>query len=196
MDSSKQLKAHHIIISQIILTVIALTLAVVFSIEMDLYSSSLSFDVTAGVGLAVLTYLFFAALVKIPNPLQKPISALTNSLVPMFKGLQWPAIAVISLLAGISEELLFRGVMQSPLTEKLGMWPAILITSLIFGAMHALNFVYFALTFFIGLLLGLGYIYSDSLLLVAVWHAVYDFIALTVIVKKPHLLGADMQKEA
>jgi membrane protease YdiL (CAAX protease family) len=41
---------------------------------------------------------------------------------------------------GIGEEALFRGALQPGLTEMLGLWPGWAVTSLIFGAAHALNF--------------------------------------------------------
>lgn len=44
-----------------------------------------------------------------------------------------------TLLVGISEELMFRGVLFRALHTALRIWPAILLTSLAFGGVHLLN---------------------------------------------------------
>lgn len=44
-----------------------------------------------------------------------------------------------TLLVGMSEELMFRGVLFSALRTSLRIWPAIILTSMAFGAVHLLN---------------------------------------------------------
>ena len=44
-----------------------------------------------------------------------------------------------SLLVGLSEELMFRGVLLQGFRGLLALWPAVLLTSLMFGAVHSLN---------------------------------------------------------
>jgi membrane protease YdiL (CAAX protease family) len=51
-------------------------------------------------------------------------------------GLLWLAAFA---LVGISEEITFRGYLQSTLTRGLGFWPASILTSLLFGAAHVPN---------------------------------------------------------
>lgn len=46
------------------------------------------------------------------------------------------AILVVGIMPGIAEEWLFRGYIQTRLSERLGRWWAILITALLFGVMH------------------------------------------------------------
>jgi hypothetical protein len=59
--------------------------------------------------------------------------------------LGWPApktlffVAANTLLVGISEELMFRGVLYRALLTRVPVWPAILVTSLLFGSVHVLN---------------------------------------------------------
>jgi membrane protease YdiL (CAAX protease family) len=89
-----------------------------------------------------------------------------------------PQFAMVALLAGVGEELLFRGVLQT----KLGDWttPVIGITlaSLLFGMAHALSKAYFAFAVAVGAYLGwLAYYYHD-LTAPIVAHALYDFLAL------------------
>ena len=48
-------------------------------------------------------------------------------------------ILVNTLLVGISEELMFRGVIFYGALRQFEIWPAVVFTSLVFGAVHALN---------------------------------------------------------
>ena len=54
---------------------------------------------------------------------------------------KWPDmlgawLAVNLAVAVLAEELLFRGLLQTRLVGWLGMWPGILLTALLFGAVH------------------------------------------------------------
>ena len=51
-------------------------------------------------------------------------------------GLAWAAIIMSSLVAGIIEEIGFRGYMQTPLEKKYGAFKGILITAIIFFIAH------------------------------------------------------------
>jgi len=44
-----------------------------------------------------------------------------------------------TFLVGVSEEVMFRGVLFRALLENMRIWPAIILTSLLFGAVHTLN---------------------------------------------------------
>ena len=46
------------------------------------------------------------------------------------------AVLVVGVLPGLAEEWLFRGYIQTRLSERLGRWWAIVITALLFGLMH------------------------------------------------------------
>ncbi|MDP5208642.1 CPBP family intramembrane glutamic endopeptidase [Microbulbifer sp. 2205BS26-8] len=114
-----------------------------------------------------------------------------TQLKPVFAGLSIGQIAVIAVVTGICEELLFRGFLQvwwsqlsSPLVGLLG-------ASLVFALLHWASRVYVLLTFVFGLILGLAYQASGSLLGVITWHAMYDFLVLVTLVYNPHLLGVD-----
>jgi membrane protease YdiL (CAAX protease family) len=111
------------------------------------------------------------------------------SLHQLFREFTWPQIIVVSLLAGVGEELLIRGVLQSFLVSNLGAIWGILSASLIFGLLHFMTKTYVLLTFALGLLFGIAFHYTDSIVLVMVGHTVYDIIAFTLIVKFPSLLG-------
>lgn len=112
-------------------------------------------------------------------------------LIDVFENLTWPQIVLLSMSAGIGEELLFRGLLQTWLISVGNPFWGIAVASLIFGFLHYLNTTYVLLTFLLGGLFGIVYYVTDSLLLVVVAHTVYDIIAFGVIVKYPSLLKAD-----
>ena len=116
---------------------------------------------------------------------------LMRELRKLFKTLNWPTIIVISIMAGVSEELLFRGVLQSYLVEKSSVLLGIIASSALFGLMHFYNRFYILLTFLVGLFLGWLYYFTGSLLLVVVLHAVYDVLAFGALVKFPGILGLE-----
>ena len=83
------------------------------------------------------------------------------------------------LAVGFAEEFLFRGYLQFTLTEGMGFWPAALLLSLIFGAVHLRNpgeGVVGALSVFaIGMFLCLTLRRTGDLWLAIGWHAAFDF---------------------
>lgn len=95
---------------------------------------------------------------------------------PMFGNLSVTEIIVISAVAGIGEELLFRGVLQ----PELGLFPA----SVIFGLAHmggggTLAFGCWVMV--MGGMLGILAIASEGLLAPIIAHAVYDAAAMSYI---------------
>ena len=48
-------------------------------------------------------------------------------------------VAFNTFLVGFSEEVMFRGVMFRALLENMKVWPAIIVTTILFGAVHSLN---------------------------------------------------------
>lgn len=87
-------------------------------------------------------------------------------------------IAFISFMAGLCEEVFFRGFGQNYLVEFVGLVPALIVASLIFGALHWISFSYFVFASVIGGYLGVLYVWSGSLVVPITTHAVYDFVAL------------------
>jgi hypothetical protein len=99
--------------------------------------------------------------------------------------------AMIAVLAGVGEELLFRGVLQT----KLGDWtsPAIglVVASLLFGMAHALSKLYFVLATLIGLCFGWMTLHYNDLVAPMVAHSVYDFVALMYVSRARRLRLAE-----
>lgn len=98
--------------------------------------------------------------------------------VPLFRRAPAGTLFLVSLLAGVGEELLFRGVIQGGLTGLLGPWPAVVVASVIFGLMHALTRAYFVVATVMGLYLGLFYLWTGNLLIPILIHFLYDWVVL------------------
>jgi membrane protease YdiL (CAAX protease family) len=92
---------------------------------------------------------------------------------------QLPWWALVSLLAGVAEELTYRGVASAILLYAgLPAWAVVLVVSAAFGLAHAnRGRIHVAATFSIGALLHLLVIASGSLWPAMAAHAVYDFLA-------------------
>ncbi|MFP6582860.1 MAG: type II CAAX endopeptidase family protein [Candidatus Hydrogenedentota bacterium] len=98
--------------------------------------------------------------------------------IGLFKNVSILDIAFVSIMAGLSEEALFRGALQTFVADHMGIWAALAIISILFGFVHFLSLTYFVFATLIGLYLGILYVWTDSLLVPILSHAVYDFVAL------------------
>lgn len=54
-----------------------------------------------------------------------------------FNIIKW--VLINTLFVGISEELMFRGILMSSFTAKWGYWPAVIWVTALFGLVHVLN---------------------------------------------------------
>jgi membrane protease YdiL (CAAX protease family) len=61
-----------------------------------------------------------------------------------------PQVAVISLLAGLCEETLFRGVLQGGSPSGLGQGPALVVAAAVFGVCHWITRTYALLAALVG----------------------------------------------
>ncbi len=114
-----------------------------------------------------------------PPPVQELVQFMLRHLGPILRQGNWLDLLMLSALAGLGEEALFRGVLQSWLQEHLGLWPAILVAAAAFGAAHALNRFYFLLATGVGIYLGWLFFYFENLLVPVVVHGLYDLVALS-----------------
>ena len=80
--------------------------------------------------------------------------------------------------AGVGEEMLFRGVLQAELSSRLGDPIALALSSIIFGALHAVTPLYAALASLASVFFGYLYIQSHNLAVPIICHALYDVGAL------------------
>lgn len=82
---------------------------------------------------------------------------------------------LVSITAGVCEEILYRGLLLAVLVPVVGTWPAVLLSSLIFGLGHAYQGATgIAKTTFVGLILAVLAVFSGSIFVPMLLHAVID----------------------
>jgi membrane protease YdiL (CAAX protease family) len=96
----------------------------------------------------------------------------------LFPGARIPELLTIAALAGVGEELLFRGVWQTAIGQWTTPMVGLVAGSLVFGALHAVSRIYFVLATLIGLYLGWLLLEFEDLTVPIVAHGLYDFVAL------------------
>jgi len=94
-------------------------------------------------------------------------------------------LVLVAVLAGIGEELLFRGVVQNGLAQAWHPGPALVLASLLFGLAHAISLAYLLAASLIGFYLGLFYHLTGNLLVPILIHALYDWIAFHFYLRRP-----------
>ncbi len=110
-----------------------------------------------------------------------------RQIVPLFREATLLELGLISLAAGLGEEALFRGVIQTYLQQLMGAdaGPAvpILLTSLLFGVVHYVSREYFIITAIMGAYLGIWFYYTGDIIVPIVIHTLYDWFALAYLKK-------------
>jgi membrane protease YdiL (CAAX protease family) len=131
-------------------------------------------DVAIGIAGTILPFAFFLFSVspkadRIPmlGPLKKIV---LKEVGAIFRNSSINDLIVISLLAGIGEEFLFRGVIQ----VKFG----IVFASILFGLLHFVSPAYAIVTTVMGFYLGGVFEISGGLLAPVIIHFLYDLAAL------------------
>lgn len=91
------------------------------------------------------------------------------------------SMIIIGLLPALFEEVCFRGGLQNILTRWFkGPWIAIIITSIIFSAVHFSYYGFFVRAF-LGAFLGLIFYYSGSLWLSILFHFLFNGVQVTAL---------------
>jgi membrane protease YdiL (CAAX protease family) len=157
--------------------VLALLLARIWGIALFPLTEHLLRDILLGTAAAAMPFALFvftlsekAKAIPIIRSLRKTI---TNDIRTLFASTTFIDICLISIAAGLAEEMLFRGVIQ----VKWG----ILAASILFGLLHSVTPAYTAyilLASVIGFYIGLLYHIFQSLLIPIQLHCIYDFGAL------------------
>jgi len=126
-------------------------------------------------------------------PMRRLVNLVEERIAPFLAGVSAGGIVLVSLMAGVGEEVLFRGVIQAGLAERLPAWLAVGIAALLFGAAHCLTMSYAVFATLIGIYLGILFLATGNLLVPAVTHALYDVVALSVLVRMaPEAPGAEL----
>lgn len=119
--------------------------------------------------------LFYLVSERIPwEPLQRVQQLLVNLLGPSLRACRWDQLALVAALAGIAEEVLFRGVLQ----PRMGL----AASNVLFGLAHAVTPTYVVLAFGLGVYLGALASWVD-LFAAIVAHGVYDFVAFCLVAR-------------
>jgi hypothetical protein len=101
------------------------------------------------------------------------------------------AIALLlsaSLMNALGEEIIFRGMLLPALSTRCGIGLAIFLQSLIFTLYHLFPLQNSLLLFFMGILFGLGYLWSGSLLTPVIAHLIENGAGAAVFLYKNCLL--------
>lgn len=137
-----------------------------------------------GIAATVPMLLLFFILRAIPwSILVRLRSIVDRQVLPLFRGWSVWDLASLSLVAGVAEEMLFRGVIQDVIARATGPLWALLIASVIFGAVHTITPAYAVVATLLGLWLGGVYLYTGNLLAAMIAHALYDFLALVIMLR-------------
>ncbi|MEX0676215.1 MAG: ABC transporter permease subunit/CPBP intramembrane protease [Pirellulales bacterium] len=91
----------------------------------------------------------------------------------------WILLLVIAVMPAICEELAFRGFILSGLRHMGHKWSAIIISSIFFGAAHAL-FQQSIVTFVVGMILGFIAVQAGSLVPCMLFHVVHNSMGVLV----------------
>lgn len=133
------------------------------------WAADLLIGIIAGSAFAVT-----AALITTQIPALKRLERMLLRMLDM-RALRWHHAVILGLLAGIPEEILFRGTVQ----PALGLIPS----SVLFGALHAATPAYFVYATVAGLLLGGLTIWRDGLWSAIAAHTVVDIIMFLLLMR-------------
>lgn len=116
-------------------------------------------------------------------PVARLVAFVETRVAPVFAGSTPAELALVAAFAGLGEELLFRGVIQPALGAHLPTWAAVALTAAAFGLAHCLTPTYAVLAGLVGAYLGWIFLASGNLLVPIVAHALYDLVALALLVR-------------
>lgn len=110
---------------------------------------------------------------------------LLDTLGPGLLDRHWTDLLILALIAGIAEELLFRGVIQPWIEQFWGVTAGLVISNFIFGLVHAVTPLYALLAGIVGMYLGLSLNYGTekNLLVPIIIHGLYDFLAFFALIR-------------
>ena len=146
----------------------------------------------AGAAAALPMLLGLALVERYPlGPLRELKEFMDRCVVPLFRRTSVWQLALIASVAGLGEELLFRGLLQHALTEQIGapygVWVGLAAASVVFGVCHWLTHTYAVLAGLIGVYLGALLLLTGNVLAPIVAHGLYDFVALVYLVRNADL---------
>ena len=132
-----------------------------------------------GLAAAVPLFILFVWVMNSPREPMVRIRRILDALLRPVMG-RWCLLklALLSVLAGLGEELFFRGFLQAGLARFIGLIPALAVASCVFGVCHLVTRAYGLMAAVVGIYLGLLWIWTNNLLVPITAHALHDFVAL------------------
>jgi uncharacterized protein len=118
------------------------------------------------------------------GPARRLVQLVVEQVGPFLGPLSTWQLALLAILAGFCEEVLFRGVLQAGLSAWLGGAGALLVASLIFGLVHFASREYALMAGVMGIYLGTLFLVQGNLLMPIVTHTLYDFVALIWVARR------------
>lgn len=112
------------------------------------------------------------------------VSLVVEQMGPLLAPRTMLELGLLALVAGFSEEVLFRGVIQVGLTQRLSEGWSLLGASALFGLVHFASRTYALLAGVMGLYLGGLFLMQGNLVAPMVTHAIYDFVALVYVARR------------
>lgn len=133
-----------------------------------------------GVAATVPMFAALFCIVWLPwGPFARLLNIVEEMIQTFFQGASLFDLAVVSLMAGIGEEVFFRGFVQAGLVRLTGsQLGGLMGAGVLFGLVHAITRTYAILAMIVGIYLSLIWTYSGNLLAPILAHALYDFGAL------------------
>ncbi len=134
---------------------------------------------------------FFYALGSQWPPLRRIRRVLEGSLMPHLAGLGLLRLALLAGLAGVGEELLFRGFLQPALALPFGEAAGLVLAATIFGLVHWITPFYALYAGVLGAYLGALFLLTGGLIAPILCHGIYDLVALGVLhhrVRRGHVV--------
>ncbi|MEN0035576.1 MAG: CPBP family intramembrane glutamic endopeptidase [Cellvibrio sp.] len=193
--NDNKLSFAYVLVSQFCIVFIGCLIVIAAELPWRWWHSSPVVDLSLGIFAAVVTYALMYFVYLYGGRVAEQLTIDVKKMGRHFIGYSWGKLVIISILAGVGEELLFRVGLQAWFATHVNIYLAILIPALIFGLLHFISFVYFVVATLMGIVFGVAYHFSDSLVLVMLWHGAYDLIALAVLVKYPHIIGVSFEEE-
>ncbi len=116
--------------------------------------------------------------------LRRLTTLVEQELGPFLGSLSFVELGVLAAIAGLSEEVLFRGVLLPALGRELSAFGGLLASSVLFGLVHFASRTYAIVAGLMGLYLGILFLLSGGLVAPILSHALYDLTALVVVARR------------
>lgn len=144
----------------------------------------------AGIGAAAALPMFVALVLGMHwpiGPLRRMKQINEEFVRPLFEPCSVAELGLVSAIAGVGEEWLFRAFLQGSCSEWLGPWLGWSIANGVFGLLHAVTPAYAIFAALAGVYFGALWTLTGNLLTAIVAHALYDWLALVYLTRRKPL---------